>query len=165
MNSTRQDAWTKDEDLVLAETVLRYIREGKTQLEAFKEVASRLSRTPAACGFRWNATIRKQYEDAILIAKEERKNGGQPEKISSRPVHAIHGVQEESTTIDSAIMLLEKMKDNFIAERTQRTNNEADIVQTLQQENERLTRQVARYHEAWKEMTNLWEWVQMKNEE
>src|SRR5699024_8872314 len=73
MNATRQDAWTDDEDIILAETVLRHIREGKTQLEAFKEVAKRLSRTSAACGFRWNATIRKQYQDAINTAKKERK--------------------------------------------------------------------------------------------
>src|SRR5690625_310927 len=70
MNTTRQDAWTKDEDTLLAEVVLRYIREGRTQLEAFKEVAKRLSRTSAACGFRWNATIRKQYAEERRVGKE-----------------------------------------------------------------------------------------------
>ncbi|ENH98340.1 prespore-specific transcriptional regulator rsfA [Gracilibacillus halophilus YIM-C55.5] len=73
MRGNRQDAWTKDEDILLAETVLRYIREGKTQLEAFKEVGDELSRTPAACGFRWNAALRKNYEDAIQMAKTNRK--------------------------------------------------------------------------------------------
>ena len=38
MTSVRQDAWTKDEDLLLAEVVLRHIREGSTQLKAFEEV-------------------------------------------------------------------------------------------------------------------------------
>lgn len=38
MATTRQDAWTDDEDLLLAEVVLRHIREGGTQLSAFKEV-------------------------------------------------------------------------------------------------------------------------------
>lgn len=71
--STRQDAWTKDEDLLLAETVLRYIREGKTQMKAFEEVGERLSRTPQACGFRWNANLRKQYRQAIDLAKQSRK--------------------------------------------------------------------------------------------
>ncbi|MGP4072550.1 RsfA family transcriptional regulator [Piscibacillus sp. B03] len=73
MMSTRQDAWTKDEDLLLAETVLRYIREGKTQMKAFEEVGERLSRTPQACGFRWNANLRKQYRQAIDLAKQSRK--------------------------------------------------------------------------------------------
>jgi RsfA family transcription factor len=35
---TRQDAWTQDEDILLAEVVLRHIREGGTQLSAFEEV-------------------------------------------------------------------------------------------------------------------------------
>ena len=54
MPGSRQDAWTQDEDLILAEIVLRHIREGSTQLIAFEEVGKKLVRTPAACGFRWN---------------------------------------------------------------------------------------------------------------
>ena len=52
MNKRRQDSWTSDENRLLIETVLTYIREGKTQLEAFKAVGEKLSRTAAACGFR-----------------------------------------------------------------------------------------------------------------
>lgn len=69
----RQDAWTEDEDLILAEIVLKHIREGSTQLSAFKEVGERLGRTAAACGFRWNSTVRKKYEESIALAKEQRK--------------------------------------------------------------------------------------------
>ena len=68
----KQDAWSTDEDLLLAEVVLRHIREGSTQLSAFEEVGQRLSRTSAACGFRWNSTIRKKYESAIHLAKKQR---------------------------------------------------------------------------------------------
>ncbi|WNF35564.1 RsfA family transcriptional regulator [Bacillaceae bacterium IKA-2] len=74
MSIVRQDAWTNDEDLVLAEVALRHIREGSTQLAAFEEVGERLSRTAAACGFRWNSSIRKKYDAAIVIAKKQRKN-------------------------------------------------------------------------------------------
>lgn len=73
MTNLRQDAWTKDEDAILAEVTLRHIREGSTQLVAFEEVGEKLSRTPAACGFRWNSLIRKQYEKAIAEAKKLRK--------------------------------------------------------------------------------------------
>jgi prespore-specific regulator len=73
MTSIRQDAWTQDEDLLLAEVVLRYIREGGTQLQAFEDVGRRLSRTAAACGFRWNSYVRKQYKEAIELAKKQRK--------------------------------------------------------------------------------------------
>ena len=73
MTSVRQDAWTQEEDLLLAEVVLRYIREGGTQLQAFEEVGQLLSRTAAACGFRWNSYVRKQYKEEIELAKKQRK--------------------------------------------------------------------------------------------
>ncbi|MGD6832108.1 RsfA family transcriptional regulator [Sutcliffiella halmapala] len=69
----RQDAWSHEDDLLLAETVLRYIRDGGTQLAAFEEVGDKLNRTSAACGFRWNAEVRKKYEPAVAIAKKQRK--------------------------------------------------------------------------------------------
>jgi prespore-specific regulator len=69
----RQDAWSPKDDLLLAETVLRHIREGSTQLKAFDEVGDKLNRTSAACGFRWNAEVRQGYEEAVQIAKKQRK--------------------------------------------------------------------------------------------
>ncbi|PFJ15053.1 RsfA family transcriptional regulator [Bacillus cereus] len=70
----RQDAWTDEDDLLLAETVLRHVREGSTQLNAFEEVGDRLNRTSAACGFRWNAVVRYSYEQALQLAKKHRKD-------------------------------------------------------------------------------------------
>ncbi|WP_110111447.1 RsfA family transcriptional regulator [Bacillus sp. CGMCC 1.16541] len=69
----RQDAWTHEDDVLLAETVLRYIRDGGTQLAAFDEVSDQLNRTSAACGFRWNAEVRQNYHKAIALAKKQRK--------------------------------------------------------------------------------------------
>lgn len=69
----RQDAWSEEDDLLLAETVLRHIREGSTQLNAFEEVGDKLNRTSAACGFRWNAVVRQDYMKAIDLAKKQRK--------------------------------------------------------------------------------------------
>jgi prespore-specific regulator len=73
MTAVRQDAWSPDDDLILAEVTLRHIREGSTQLAAFEEVGERIGRTSAACGFRWNSCVRKRYEDAIQIAKQQRQ--------------------------------------------------------------------------------------------
>jgi prespore-specific regulator len=69
----RQDAWSEENDLLLAETVLRHVRDGSTQLNAFEEVGDDLNRTSAACGFRWNAVVRQQYEKALALAKKQRK--------------------------------------------------------------------------------------------
>src|SRR5690625_1502385 len=104
MNKLRQDGWSKDDDILLAEIVLSHIRNGKTQLDAFKLAGEKLSRTPAACGFRWNATIRQQYEDAIYLAKNARKQSNVKEPID----HDI--VLEQEKSIDSAISLLRNIK-------------------------------------------------------
>ena len=69
----RQDAWTEENDLLLAETVLRHVREGSTQLNAFEEVGDKLDRTSAECGFRWNSVVRHQYEQALVISRKQRK--------------------------------------------------------------------------------------------
>ena len=68
----RNDSWSPEEDTILAETVLRFIRQGGTQLGAFAEVGETTGRTAAAVGFRWNNNVRKRYEDSIIIAKRER---------------------------------------------------------------------------------------------
>ncbi len=79
----RQDAWTEEEDLLLAETVLRHVREGSTQLNAFEEVGDKLNRTSAACGFRWNAVVRQQYEESLQMAKSSENNGSAPLEINT----------------------------------------------------------------------------------
>jgi|SRR5690625_3114314 len=151
MNATRQDAWSKDEDIILAETVLRYIREGRTQLEAFKEVAKKLSRTSAACGFRWNATIRRQYQNAILTAKEDRKKG------SRKDAWQLNGsVDMEKDSIEAAITLLEKMKKDFSNEKNDRAKQQENMVTYLRNENERLKKELEFYDHAWVEMEKLW---------
>ncbi|WP_100371995.1 RsfA family transcriptional regulator [Bacillus sp. FJAT-45037] len=69
----RQDAWSHEDDVLLAETVLKHICDGSTQLQAFEEVGDALNRTSAACGFRWNAVVRQKYVNQIAQAKKERK--------------------------------------------------------------------------------------------
>ncbi|MGI6187010.1 MAG: RsfA family transcriptional regulator, partial [Brevibacillus sp.] len=84
MAASRQDAWTEDDDLVLAEVTLRHIREGGTQLAAFEEVGQRLGRTAAACGFRWNSCVRKRYDAAIQIAKSQRQQLKKMGRLNAR---------------------------------------------------------------------------------
>lgn len=71
--ASRSDAWTPEDDVTLAEIVLRHIREGSTQLVAFDEAAALLGRTSAACGYRWNGVVRRHYEDAVKEAKQVRR--------------------------------------------------------------------------------------------
>ena len=57
----RKDQWTTADDEKLAEIVIGYVQNGKTQLEAFSQAAEVLGRTKQACGFRWNKTLRLKY--------------------------------------------------------------------------------------------------------
>jgi len=98
MPLTRQDAWSQDEDLLLAEVVLRNIREGGTQLKAFDEVGKQLSRTAAACGFRWNSYVRKQYKSGIELAKKQRKEAKKQAKTQERAEEPAAPVSEVPTS-------------------------------------------------------------------
>ncbi|EDL64744.1 RsfA family transcriptional regulator [Bacillus sp. SG-1] len=126
MTSNRQDAWSQDEDLLLAEVVLRHIREGGTQLQAFEEVGRKLSRTAAACGFRWNSFVRKQYKSGIELAKRQRKESKkQPVPSPAREVkqpdvkHEVASAdkkvepQSSKVTLNGVIEFLEGLKDNL----------------------------------------------------
>ncbi|MHC0036569.1 RsfA family transcriptional regulator [Pseudoneobacillus sp. C159] len=100
----RQDAWTEEDDLLLAETVLRHVREGSTQLNAFEEVGDKLNRTSAACGFRWNAVVRHRYEKALQLSKKQRKQknrilgkeqGGKKKLLYTPPVTPLEELEIE----------------------------------------------------------------------
>ncbi|MDE3838412.1 RsfA family transcriptional regulator [Bacillus methanolicus] len=108
MSTTRQDAWTQDEDLLLAEVVLRHIRDGGTQLQAFEEVGKRLSRTAAACGFRWNSIVRKQYKSGIELAKKQRKE--QKNHASNLVVNNDKSI-EKKDVISAAFKTFEQKED------------------------------------------------------
>jgi prespore-specific regulator len=154
---TRQDAWTEENDLLLAETVLRHVREGSTQLNAFEEVGDKLNRTSAACGFRWNAVVRHRYEKALQLAKKQRKQrqrllgreqGGKkkllyqpptpsPEEIKaiSLPVTAQQEVQAESSSGQSQ---QENLTLSQVIVYLQQLNQSNFQVDALKSENERL---------------------------
>jgi prespore-specific regulator len=112
----RQDAWTDENDLLLAETVLRHVREGSTQLNAFEEVGDKLNRTSAACGFRWNAVVRHRYEKALQLAKKQRKqrqrilgkdDGGKKKLLYTPPVPGMDAVDVIEVPVIQASVPLE----------------------------------------------------------
>lgn len=109
MPTNRQDAWSQDEDLLLAEIVLRQIREGGTQLQAFEEVGKQLSRTAAACGFRWNSFVRKKYKSGIELAKKQRKEL----KSQSQTIPKFTDMNQEESQPVQVEMIEEKREISF----------------------------------------------------
>ncbi|MFP7169021.1 RsfA family transcriptional regulator [Terribacillus sp. 7520-G] len=151
MKSTRQDAWSDKEDVLLANTVLDYIQEGKTQLDAFRDVAVKLNRTAAACGFRWNASLRQYYQADIEIAKQQRKQ----QLPASNKEAAQVKEEKESISLEAAIDLLEKVKQNIQVPKKE----PQEELRTLQAENAKLKDQLKRYQDACIEMEKLCRWV------
>lgn len=142
----RQDAWTTEEDLLLAETVLRHIREGSTQLKAFDEIGDKLNRTSAACGFRWNAEVRPSYGDAIQLAKKQRKelkrseaNQEKQQLLKTKPKKNAVSDAKFSEEIAHAPSLTMQDVISFL----QNSNQSSPHLATLQTENEALHTQLA----------------------
>ncbi|EIT84978.1 Exonuclease SbcC, putative [Fictibacillus macauensis ZFHKF-1] len=115
MTVVRQDAWNQEEDQLLASVVIRHIKEGSTQLAAFEEVGERLSRTSAACGFRWNSLIRKQHERDIAEAKKKRKERTKAKSGRGNAALTAHSYVEKEavpalSSLDEVILFLKNYK-------------------------------------------------------
>lgn len=164
MTAVRQDAWSAEDDLILAEVTLRHIREGSTQLNAFEEVGERIGRTAAACGFRWNSCVRKKYEAAISIAKAQRQKRNYMKKQTPLSAgsgmaslasvemddggYRSDGVTEETISIDAVIRFLRGWKNTVQETNRQMKALEKELREKeeelagLREENERLSAQV-----------------------
>ncbi|WP_047986381.1 RsfA family transcriptional regulator [Ornithinibacillus californiensis] len=158
MTKVRQDAWSHEDDLLLAETVLRHIREGSTQLNAFEEVGDKLNRTSAACGFRWNAEIRKKYINAIDLAKRQRKEkkralekvkkASRPSIVTFQPNYETVPPEEENNstgavastiTLETVIQFLGQLKKDYYA-----SNQSKVSLDHAQKENTMLKEQITK---------------------
>jgi prespore-specific regulator len=173
MSPTRQDAWSQDEDLLLAEVVLRHIREGGTQLQAFEEVGKHLSRTSAACGFRWNSFVRKQYKSGIELAKKQRKEFKKQNNVQELSQDLSHeespaspSVPSDTVTFQSVIHFLEslyKKAEVSLKNETAREKSNEKIKElekkanALTAENERLTKSLKAIEEDYRSLIEIME--------
>ncbi len=152
MAKVRQDAWSHEDDLLLAETVLRHIREGSTQLNAFEEVGDELNRTSAACGFRWNAEVRNKYIDAIELAKRQRKERKRAQAahmkknrqhtytkpVETRTSLVMEPPETSELTLDHVIHFLQSIQQDYYA-----SNQSMKKAEHLQKENTDLHEEIA----------------------
>ncbi len=177
MSPTRQDAWSQDEDLLLAEVVLRHIREGGTQLQAFEEVGRQLTRTSAACGFRWNSYVRKQYKSGIELAKKQRKElkkqDASIEEIKQNEPVSVENIQaspnqeqETKVTFPAVIHFLEGLRkqaeasSGFEEERKKSTEKIKELEKKtyyLAAENERLSKNLKAIEEDYRSLIEIME--------
>ncbi|MEX2104512.1 MAG: RsfA family transcriptional regulator, partial [Bacilli bacterium] len=94
-------------------------------LAAFDEVGEKLGRTAAACGFRWNSSVRKQYEAAVQIAKAQRQKRTKPRTNMNNLIKVVEGERpssgvelfnhsDESITLDDLIRYLKNVKNQHV---------------------------------------------------
>lgn len=175
MSSTRQDAWSQDEDLLLAEVVLRHIREGGTQLQAFEEVGKQLSRTAAACGFRWNSYVRKQYKSGIELAKKQRKEMKKnPQADESEKTAAVYKTNEKTESLtnnsnkligfDELISILKVLYEKAESDGEPENKTQKERIQQLEKqmyylaaENERLMKELNKMEQDYKALIEIME--------
>lgn len=142
MAKVRQDAWSHEDDLLLAETVLRHVREGSTQLKAFEEVGDQLNRTSAACGFRWNAEVRGNYVEAMELARRQRK---ERKRALAREAKSNKGPllgSESPLSLKQVIQFLKQLNENkHSMDKSQLT------IDRLKQENQALKEESERLQE------------------
>lgn len=175
MPTNRQDAWSHNEDLLLAEVVLRKIREGGTQLQAFEEVGKQLARTAAACGFRWNSYVRKQYKSGIELAKKQRKEQRNQFRVNKelsgleqKTVDVLTTVESESQVVpfEKLVRLLRGLYDQL--EKSHEEDDEIkqsqEIMRELEQkiyhltvENEKLTKELTVIQKDYKSLIEIME--------
>jgi prespore-specific regulator len=161
MTAVRQDAWSPDDDLILAEVTLRHIREGSTQLAAFEEVGQRIGRTSAACGFRWNSCVRKRYDEAIGMAKQQRQKrsylkkqgitaiSGSERMVSDDGESAkIEVMSAESLSLEAIIRYLRQWKGSVqdmsrqIRQMEKELKDKDEQLREFKERNERLSKEV-----------------------
>ncbi|MBB3132294.1 prespore-specific regulator [Paenibacillus rhizosphaerae] len=148
----RQDGWTLEDDICLSETVINCIEQGETQLNAFKLVAKKTNRTPAACGFRWNSNLRKKYEQQINQAKLKRKQAQGVLKKHPKLSVSIPSVKTyvPEIDIDQVISSLQALKEQLEGMRT--------IISSLQNRNVELEQQLnSKPSDVTEDMRNLLE--------
>ncbi|GMX64443.1 sporulation specific transcriptional regulator GerR [Paenibacillus elgii] len=133
----RRDAWQPSEDELLANIILEHIKQGSTQLRAFEEASARLSRTSAACGFRWNSEVRKRYEEAIQKAKSQRmelKNNKHKVSIASNhlPSDDVSGIKFALDRIKSQMKIMFHELDQR-AKELEAIQKKLDVIMTPEQ--------------------------------
>lgn len=136
--------WSKHEDRILVEAVLKHIEDGSTQLAAFAETGERLGRSPEACGFRWNNVLRKKYEASLQIAQEQARSVRTRSKLR---LEDGWDEKEIPRLVNWMIRYLRWWRDRWAARECERKElkekirRKEEVIRQLKQENERLQRE------------------------
>jgi len=138
-NNLQGDIWTEDDDVMLAETILRNVRNGKTVMDGCREMEQQTEgkRTASASKFRWFTKLVDQYKAGYELAKQEGKaakerkkkkvnKGERFEEIMQTVLEKTDEVEKEVSP-DDFVILAKKFKQQQEAKEKSLSNNEKQI--------------------------------------
>ncbi|ADU31918.1 hypothetical protein [Evansella cellulosilytica] len=151
MTKERKDSWNEQEQIELANIVLHHLQNGSTQLAAFEEAGKKLNRTAAACGYRWNTTLRNDYKNelkklkggnnkTVNSSKKQNKNKVKAApKTKEKPVNKNKNIHIDKLTIKEVLLALQQLDSELTIEELKQLRTENDL---LVEENEKLKEEI-----------------------
>ncbi|QJT70427.1 hypothetical protein [Microcystis phage MaeS] len=123
INNLQGDIWTDDDDALLAETILRNVREGKTVMDGCRQMeeVTEGRRTASASKYRWFTRLVEQYKAGYELAKSKGKEVKEAKKRKTNKgeryreiIETVLDVEEDriekELDIDDLIILANKIK-------------------------------------------------------
>jgi RsfA family transcription factor len=153
-NNLQGDIWTAEDDALLAETILRNVREGNTVIDGCREIEVKTNgkRTAPASKFRWFTKIVEQYKAGYELAKIEGAKVKQAKKRKTNKGERFEEIVKEvfeseipsfekEIDPDDFIILAKKFKEQQSKKKSEESNHEKTIKE-LQRKNERLEKEL-----------------------
>ena len=145
--------WAND-DLLLVETILRYVRNGEAINDACKEVEEKLNytRTFTTLKHRWFTVLKKQYEHAFNLALKEGK------KKKKKRYRQSQSVNPDEVGINDVLKVVKAYSERVSKEDEDRKRNEE-----LAKENQAIKDKLNRISEELNVISDLLEYEKAKN--
>jgi len=140
MRKDERYTWTKDDDLLLVETVLRHVRNGGAAIDGCREFAEKTgdNRSVDAVKFRFHTQLKKQHATAYNIAKEQgkqikaerRKYTTQSERFEELLDKHIGKEDEDDIDIEDVYILLKR----YMKQEPKKSNEDYNKMERLNRE-------------------------------
>jgi RsfA family transcription factor len=145
--------WEND-DLLLVETILRYVRNGEAINDACKEVEEKLgyTRTFTTLKHRWFTVLKKDYEHAFNLASREGK------KKKKKRYRQSQSVNPDEVGINDVLKIVKAYSEKVDREENERVKNEE-----LKKENEAIKNRLNKIKSEMDMISDLLEYEKAKN--
>jgi RsfA family transcription factor len=133
----RVDAWSDEHDAILADVIIKNKRQGYTLIKSFEEAAEflssdKLTRTKAACQFRWSNGLKqkyaKEYEEAKAEAEKNKKTTLSVVRKAPKTSDVAISLEKEKSL---PLTRVQKSASSFSKIKKRTVHNESTFVENL----------------------------------